>query len=79
MASLIEEVSITDFKKLKATQIKELKSCEIYADGEYLGTFVNANTDYIRAQTEYKAQLSNTIGGKTLEEILEDSNVSVPA
>jgi len=70
MAELIPSVSITEFKKLKVRELRELNSCEIVADGEYLFTFINANTDYVKVQAEYMAQMSNTVGGKTLEEII---------
>ena len=69
MATLIPQISISDFKKLKVPEIKQLKSCEVYSDGEYLFTFVNPQTDYIRVQTEYTAQLGNALSGKTIEEI----------
>jgi len=70
MATLIPEISITEFKKLKVPELRRLKSCEVTSDGEYLFTFVNPQTEYIKAEAEYKAQLSNSIGGETLEEIL---------
>lgn len=71
MATLIPQMSISEFKKLKVPELKRLKSCEIYSDGEYLFTFVNAQTDYIRIQTEYLAQLGNSVKGETLEQILK--------
>lgn len=71
MATLIPEISITEFRKLKANELKELKSCEVTADGEYLFTFVNPQTDYIRVRTEYLCQTGNAVSGKTLEEIKE--------
>ena len=71
MATLIPEVTITDFKKLKVHQLKRLKSCEVYSDGEYLFTFINPNSEFIKAQAEYKAQLSNSVGGESLEEVLK--------
>ena len=78
MATLIPQMSISEFHKLKVPQLKRLKSCEIYADGEYLFTFVNAQTDYVRMHTEYTAQLGNAVGnergGETLEQILEAVN-----
>lgn len=70
MATLIPEISISDFKKLKAHELRRLKSCEVYSDGEYLFTFVNPQTDYIRIQSEYRAQLSNSVGGEDLNSIL---------
>ncbi len=70
MSTLIPEISITDFKKLKVEQLKRLKSCEVTSDGEYLFTFTNPQTDYIRIQAEYKAQLSNSVGGVDLKDVL---------
>ncbi|GAH44868.1 unnamed protein product [marine sediment metagenome] len=71
MSSLIPAVSITDFKKLKVHELKRMKSCEVTSDGEYLFTFVNPQTDYIKTQTEYMCQTGNAIGGKSLEEVRE--------
>ncbi len=71
MSTLIPEMSITEFKKLKAYELKELKSCEVYSDGEYLFTFVNAGTDYVRLAVENLSQTSNAVGGKTLNQIKE--------
>lgn len=71
MATLIPNVTISEFKKLKANQMKELKSCEVYSDNEYLFTFINSNNEYVRVQAEYLALKSNTIGGKDIEEILD--------
>lgn len=39
-------------------------------EGEYLFTFTNPQTDYIRQEADFKGQLSNAVGGETLEEIL---------
>ena len=75
MATLIPEISITEFRKLKASELKRLKSCEVYADGQYLFTFVNGNTEvsgYLRTQTEYNCQTANAVGGERLERILEE-------
>ena len=76
MATLIPNITISEFKKLKAGQIKELKSCEVYSDNEHLFTFVNPNNEYVRVQSEYLALKSNTIGGKDIEEILD---AAIPA
>ena len=72
MAELIPEMSITEFRKLKVSQMKRLRSCEITSDGEYLFTFVNPRTDYVRKQAEYMSQLSNSVGGELLKDILEE-------
>ncbi len=74
MATLIPEIKITEFKKLKVHELKRLKSCEVISDGEYLFTFVNGGVDasgFLRLQTEYRCQTANGISGETLERILE--------
>ena len=70
MATMIPTITITELKKLKAHELKRLKTCEVYADGEYLFTFVNAQTDYIRLEAENLGVLGNPMKGETLEEIL---------
>lgn len=80
MADLIPSISFTEFKKLKAEQLKELKSCEVTFNSEYLFTFVNGNTEesgYLRTQTEYNCQTANAVGGKTVEELYADLQVPV--
>ena len=74
MATLIPEMTITDFRKLKVPELKRLKSCEIYADNDYLFTFVNGGVDasgFLRLQTEHKCQTTNGVCGETLEQILK--------
>ncbi len=73
MATLIPMMTISEFKKLKVPELRRLKSCEIYSDGEYLFTFVNGGVDasgFLRLQTEYRAQVANGVSGETLEQIL---------
>ncbi len=75
MATLIPNITITEFRKLKVTQMKELNSCEVYSDGEYLFTFVNGNheaTGNIRDNVEQWASTSNTVGGRTFEDIMAE-------
>lgn len=79
MAELIPTYTISEFKKLKVPELKRLKSCEINSDGEYLFTFVNPNTDFIRRQTEYMSQLSNSVKGESLEDILEKETCNAPS
>uniref|UniRef100_A0A6M3IIA8 Uncharacterized protein n=1 Tax=viral metagenome TaxID=1070528 RepID=A0A6M3IIA8_9ZZZZ len=74
MSTLVPQMSITEFRKLKVPQLRQLKCYEIYADGEYLFTFINPSTTFIRVQTEYIGQSSNAVSGKILEEVL--GNVS---
>ena len=70
MSDLIPEITISEFKRLKVNELKQLKSCEITSDGEYLFTYINPNTDYVKIQAEYLAQKSNSIGGKSIDELL---------
>ncbi len=72
MSELIPSIPLSKFKKLKASEIERLKSCEITSDGQYLCTIVRPQTDYIRTKAEYMAQLSNSVGGQGLEEILKE-------
>jgi hypothetical protein len=73
MSELIPSVTITDFKKLLADvdNLKRLKCCEVTYNGQYLFTFINPQTDYIKVQADYMGEMSNTVGGENLEEILK--------
>jgi len=77
MATLIPEITISEFKKLSACVIKRMKSCEITSDGEYLGTFLRCPTTYLRDKAESDAQMANSVSGETLEEIKQDGSVEV--
>ena len=73
MAELIPSISFSEFHKLKAQQLRRLKSAEITFNGEYLFTFVNGTLEpsgYLRTQTEYNCQDANAIGGETIKEIV---------
>ena len=70
MSELIPGITITEFKKLKVHELRELKSCEVTSDGEYLFTFINPRTDYIKVQSEYMGEMSNTVGGKEPGEVI---------
>ena len=69
MADIIPSYSISEFRKLRVDQVRRLKSAEITSDGEYLFTFVNPTTDYIKLQAENLGQLSNSIGKEPLEQL----------
>ena len=78
LSTLIPSYSLSDFKKLKMSEIKQLKSCEISSDGEYLCTIiippVNGGisiTDYSKIQAEYLACSCNTVGGKDINQVKE--------
>ena len=73
MAELIPSINFAGFHKLKADQLRRMKSAEITFNGEYLFTFVNGMLEpsgYLRTQSEYNCQLANSVGGETLEQIL---------
>lgn len=76
MSNYIPSYTITEFRKLKAHQLKRLKSCEITSDGEYLFTFVNGaieTSGFLQTQTEYNCQNANAVGGETIAEILGET------
>jgi len=75
---LIPEISITEFRKLKASQINEMKSLAVISDGEVLFYAIippkdggMSVTDNIKTQAEYLGQRGNTVGGKNPEEVLD--------
>lgn len=69
MSTLIPNYSLTEFKKLRAHELKRLKSCEVSVDGEYLFTFINPVSDYIRVQAEGLGVKGNAVGGEELQAI----------
>lgn len=75
MASLIPNYNWTDLLKVvKLGRLRELKSGEVFYNGEFFFTFVNGTVDesgFLRLQTEYRCQTANGVSGKTLEQILE--------
>ena len=78
MSELIQDISFTQFRLLKAGELRKLKSFAVTSDGEYLFTVIIPQTAYIQAQAEYLAQLSNGVGGKSLKEyILEPEKMGV--
>jgi hypothetical protein len=76
MAEFIPSYTITEFRKLKAHELRRLKSAEIISDGEYLFTFVNPQTDYIRKHVEYLCLSGNNVSGESLEQIIEQEVVA---
>ena len=74
MSDLIPSISIAEFKKLKAWEIKGLKSLEVTSDGDYLFTAIiphgdTAASDYIKTQAAYLSVKANISGGKDPSEI----------
>lgn len=77
MSDLIPSISITDFRKLKVEQIRELKACEVLSDGELLFTAIIPHGDLmdkenIRVPAERLALRANIIGGKDPEELIKE-------
>ena len=74
MSDLIPSMTITEFRQLKASQIRELKSVEVVSDGEHLFTAMIPHGDYIardyvKIQAEYLAVKANITGGVDIEEL----------
>ena len=65
----IPSYRLSDIKRLNTDQLKQLKCCEIISDGEYIGTLLIPATDYIKLTAENMGQLSNSVHGKSLEEV----------
>lgn len=80
MATLIPEYSFEDIVKVhNLGRLRELKSGEVIEDGEYVFTFTNGNNElsgYQRMQAEYNAETSNGVGGKSLQEILGETEIA---
>ena len=75
---LIPEMQLSEWRKLKAGEIKGLKSCAVVADGALLFFAiippVEAGVtivDRISTQAEYLAAQGNSVGGRELESSLE--------
>ena len=78
MAELIPTYTRTQFKKLTDTQVRRLKCCEITDSyHNYLFTFTNPRTPYVRKATENLGMLSNQVGGEFLEDITQKEEVAV--
>jgi len=73
VAEFIPEISFSEFKKLKASELRELKSFAVTSDGKHLMTVIIPQTDYIQVHAEYLAQLSNSAGGKELEDVKQEA------
>lgn len=68
MSDLIPDMTITEFKKLHARDIKRMKSVEVYSDGEHLFTALIPKgdfgaRDYIKIEAEALGLRSNISGG----------------
>ena len=68
MSDLIPSMSFTEFRLLKAREIKELKAVEILSDGSHLFTAIIPHgdviaRDYVITQAEYLGTKANISGG----------------
>ena len=75
MSGLIPTMTITEFKKLHASDIKKLKSVEVISDGEHLFTVIiprgdPITRDFIYLTAEALAQKSNITEGVAPEEVV---------
>ena len=80
MSTLIPSISFSEFKKLKVSDIRELKAVEVTADNEYLMTVIIPHgdmhsTDYVRIQAEYLGVKANIAGGK--DPVREEASAAV--
>lgn len=76
MSTLIPMITITRFKRLKASEIKEMKAVEVMSDGEHLFTAIIPHGDYIarenlRTGAEYLSNKANMTGGLEPSELYE--------
>jgi hypothetical protein len=63
--SLIPEVSLIKFQESCEKDIRKQGSVILKdSDGKYIGTFIDAQTDFIKAQAEYMGELSNGVKPK---------------
>jgi len=76
MSDLIPSITISEFKQLKASEIKALKAIEVLSDGEHIFTAIIPHgdiiaRDYIRTQAEYLSVKANISGGLEPAELME--------
>ena len=69
MSDLIPSISLTEFKRLKASEIKELKALEVTSDGIYLFSAIIPHgdihaVDFIKSNAEELGLKANISGGK---------------
>ena len=74
----IPQYPMSEFKKLKTSEVKNLKSCELTSDGEYLCTVIippkdggMTIRDHCRTQAVMVGVSGNSVGGQDLERIFE--------
>ena len=80
MSDLIPSITFTEFRKLKASEIREMKAVEVTSDGMHLFTCLTPHgdfvaRDYIKTQAEYLSVKANISGGVSPEELKADASV----
>jgi|WetSurMetagenome_2_1015567.scaffolds.fasta_scaffold87714_1 hypothetical protein len=74
--NILPSVTVSELKKLlvklKSEDFKELKSFEVTANSEYLFTVIIPRTDFIKQESLYKGELSNSVGGTDPRTYLEE-------
>ncbi|KKL50567.1 hypothetical protein LCGC14_2304220 [marine sediment metagenome] len=65
--SLLPEIVVEAFKDLTTQELRDLHSTEVVTkNGDYIGTFIVPQSDYVKMQVEYLGQMSNSV--KPVEE-----------
>ena len=60
--SLVPEMKLKDFQKLSKEDVKKLGSVILNdSEGNYIGTLIVPQTDFIKMQAEYMGELSNGV------------------
>lgn len=80
MSTLIPSITFTELKKMRAVELRKLKSVEVTSDGEYLFTAIIPHgdmtaTDYARVQAEYLSVKTNITGG--VDPVREEASAPV--
>ncbi len=60
--SLLPEIVVEAFKDLTTQELRDLPCTEVVTkNGDYIGTFIVPQTDYVKMQVEYLGQMSNSV------------------
>jgi hypothetical protein len=74
--NILPSVTVTELRKLlgklRAEDFKNLKSFEVTANSEYLFTVIIPRTEFIKQESLYKGELSNSVGGTDPRTFLEE-------
>lgn len=67
----MDSINWTEFRKLTPEQLKSLKSYEVTYEGEYMFTFINPGTEYCRGVAMNISNISNSVAGLELADVLQ--------